>query len=107
MSETGKKRHGQGDDVAPPDGNPKKAGKKQTKQAEKAIPKWRRIEALKERKALREALSDIWTEDMDLEDDIFDLEDDSEYYVAAPEDDLDVTDLPEEGDEDAIDPEDD
>lgn len=35
------------------------------------MPAWRRIEALKERRALKEALTDIWSDDPELDDDMF------------------------------------
>ena len=38
------------------------------------LPAWRRIEALKERRQLKEALADIWADDPELEEDLFALD---------------------------------
>ncbi len=36
-----------------------------------AVPSWRQVEALRERRALKAALADIWSEDPDLDESIF------------------------------------
>ena len=58
------------------------------KDAAPAVPGWRRIEALKERRALKEALTDIWSEDPELDDDIFfpDTATAAAYYQQGGED---------------------
>lgn len=38
------------------------------------LPAWRRIEALKERRRLKEALADIWADDPELDEDFFALD---------------------------------
>jgi hypothetical protein len=42
------------------------------------VPAWRRIEALKERRELKEALSDIWAEDPEFDDDWLGIGDDED-----------------------------
>ncbi|GAB4190154.1 MAG: hypothetical protein Tsb002_17910 [Wenzhouxiangellaceae bacterium] len=49
------------------------------------VPGWRRIEALRERRALKEALTDIWSDDPDLDEDIFFPDDESSAIYAASE----------------------
>ena len=72
-----------------------------------STPRWRQIEALREREELRRALADIWMEDPDLDEGIFGLDGDSRrYYMRAESDDVEdveVDDLEEDLDE--IDPE--
>ena len=45
--------------------------------AKEKLPAWRRIEALKERRQLKEALADIWADDPELDEDFFALGDES------------------------------
>lgn len=56
------------------------------------LPAWRRIEALKERRQLKEALTDIWADDPDFDEGMFaiDGESVSSYYRKGALDDLDA-----------------
>ncbi len=49
------------------------------------VPGWRQIEALRERQALKDELSDIWSDDPDLDENIFFSESDeaSNFYQPA------------------------
>lgn len=47
---------------------------KKTREAKPAIPAWRKIEALQEKMALRNELTDIWSETPEFDDSMFSLE---------------------------------
>jgi hypothetical protein len=49
---------------------------------------WQRIEALRERAALKASLADVWDEDFDLDDEILaDLDHTAEFFTTQVEDD--------------------
>jgi hypothetical protein len=49
---------------------------------------WQRIEALRERAALKASLADVWDEDFDLDDEILaDLDHKAEFFTTQVEDD--------------------
>ena len=63
---------------------------------------WQRIEALRERAALKASLADVWDEDFDLDDEILaDLDHTAEFFTTRADDEEDVEDFP--GDEDGLD----
>jgi hypothetical protein len=59
---------------------------------------WQRIEALRERAALKASLADVWDEDFDLDDEILaDLDHTAEFFTTQLED--DEEELPDDDDE--------
>jgi len=49
------------------------------------LPTWRRIEALREKRALKAALADIWSDDPDVDEVLFGPEYDDGFYI-SPDD---------------------
>jgi hypothetical protein len=58
-------------------------------------PRWRKIEILRERRALRDLLDDLGDDDVELDDEIFGFSEDEDAYfrVASDEDDAPGDDL--------------
>ncbi len=58
---------------------------------------WQRIEALRERAALKASLADVWDDDFDLDDEILaELDHNEEFFTTEEED---VEDIPDDDDE--------
>ena len=60
---------------------------------------WQKIEALREKAALKASLADVWDEDFDLDEEILaELDHTAEYFTTQTEE--SEEDIPDEGDED-------
>jgi hypothetical protein len=75
--------------------NPVKTGARQDQPSPKDTPakngSWQKIEALREKAALKASLADVWDEDFDLDDEILaDLDHTAEFFTNQVEDEPEV-----------------
>lgn len=81
---------------------PIKGRKAELEDGQRKQPRWRQIEAMRERQELRRALADIWGDDPDLDESIFGIDDgEISYYVRPGTEEVEdeEIDLDEDGDD--------